>query len=806
MGEAGRKLTIRMPDRDRLSSAEVAALHVEPGERAPVGAPVMTLRVRRSEQVVRAPRPGRIVPLVAPGDRVRGGDPLYVLNIDEAALAQHNLNARALIATERARWSADAGAEQVEVLRRPPASPPGRTGRIVALWWGPVLAIAFYVAACFAFLPVLSAASVQASVPGRMALLAAVALLGALIVRLYAPRFPGTPRSLVKLVAISWFGVATFAVLHRAEAPDDLTLRASERVVGLFRQDAGPADRAIAVAEPAAMPPAPESPGVYAGASDAAAPRWAEPRTRLAAQSQASPEAPGVAVRPWGRQNPVMRSGEPPQHAPEDMPVGPGAAPAATAAAWPEPLFGAGPAGAPPPPALRPPERVGDTNASVAAIDPMTQPLDEGPPRSPVLADRAPARAPAASPDRGAAPGAMARLPATGADWLAAGVPVIAGEGLPAREIAGGAIRRGGPPLGLERPTALVRPDMARRPGPVLAAAPRVAQPETEFAAAGYPALALADVDPISEATLSFGLSEWMRARDLPAEDTPVTGTGPAAPGARSQAPDRLAPAADREPGVVPSPSRPPLLVSSPEQPPASRPTDAAASEARSAAIDMAALQPLPERMRGAPATVAPPARALPPRDPLPPDPPQAPAVEPAVERQLLFVYYDDPRLQAHPRAGEQWLPAVSPAAAAAIRSARVEAVREIVEVTDWCSADKPVAALSDRIRLLQVRMDVDPGGIGSLEAELPVLSGAAPGLFHNRAPLLGGDRAAPLMLQARDFLGVSDEGAPEGRYFDSGAALAGALEAAGCRRIEFNGGAGPANGIGRDLARHLAG
>ena len=110
------------------------------------------------------------------------------------------------------------------------------------------------------------------------------------------------------------------------------------------------------------------------------------------------------------------------------------------------------------------------------------------------------------------------------------------------------------------------------------------------------------------------------------------------------------------------------------------------------------------------------------------------------------------------------------------------------------------------RIRLLEVRLDVDPSGIDRLEAELPVLAGGAPGFFHNQAPLLGGGADAALIEQARGFLGVADQGGLDGRSFDSEPALARALEEVGCRRLEWNGCDGPANGIGRSLSRRVAG
>ena len=295
MGEAGRKLTIRMPDTGRPTSAEVTALHVEAGGRALVGAPVMTLRARRREHVVHAPGPGRIVPLVGPGDRVQGGDPLYVLNLDEAALARHDGDARALVATERARR---AGAPEGERGRRPS---PGVPGWLLAAGGGPALAIA-----CV--------------------------------------------------------GIAA-AVLHWQTGPDDLTTgRAGERLAAMPWQGETPVDTWVVAPEPAPVPAAAENSGVHAGPSDGAVLDPAKPRSRLAWSGGPAPGAHGVTVRPWGRQNPAMASGEPPRHAPADARPSVQAAPSEIVAAWPMPLGVAGPAGSPPPGA---PERIAAAAVSV---------------------------------------------------------------------------------------------------------------------------------------------------------------------------------------------------------------------------------------------------------------------------------------------------------------------------------------------------------------------------------------------------------------------------------------------------------
>ena len=105
MTETVHKLTIRMPENPRLKSADVKSLDIDPGGRVETGTPVMTLTARRRQHLVRAPKPGRVVPLVAPGDTVKGGDPLYVLNIDAEALAAMEADRRALVPMDVVNWT-----------------------------------------------------------------------------------------------------------------------------------------------------------------------------------------------------------------------------------------------------------------------------------------------------------------------------------------------------------------------------------------------------------------------------------------------------------------------------------------------------------------------------------------------------------------------------------------------------------------------------------------------------------------------------------------------------------------------------
>ena len=173
-----------------------------------------------------------------------------------------------------------------------------------------------------------------------------------------------------------------------------------------------------------------------------------------------------------------------------------------------------------------------------------------------------------------------------------------------------------------------------------------------------------------------------------------------------------------------------------------------------------------------------------------------------------MFLYFDDPRATSHPGVGDRWAPQLSPGVAEAVRSAKVEAVREVVQVSSWCDAEgqsgtvDKTAWLNDRIRLLQVRMAVEPTKLAALEAELPVFGDAPPGFFHNLRPLLGGGADAPVMQRAWDYL--QDAGGARATYFDKPEMLSRSLTDAGCAEIAWDGD-GPANQIGRDLAVKLS-
>ncbi|MEM9138267.1 MAG: biotin/lipoyl-containing protein, partial [Pseudomonadota bacterium] len=311
MGEAGRKLTIRMPDNPRLRSAEVGQIHLDPGATVRVGSPVMTLVSGKREHMVRAPRPGRVVPLVAAADEVEAGDPLYILNIDEAALAAAKKGDREVVAVEKAKWAAGVTPDVIEPVARHRAdtAPRGRdVSEIVTEWAKPALAIALYVLACFALLPILNAFGREASTGTLIGMCVGSIVFGLIIFHLYAPDGGWWPRWTVRMVALSWVGISSIAIFYQQETPDDITLAdAAAPLTRLFD-----ADGTIA---PAAPGPAPEpavvlASGVAAGPSDARpVPNHTAPKSVLGEPGPA-PTPHRVSVREWRRVNPTNTSGE----------------------------------------------------------------------------------------------------------------------------------------------------------------------------------------------------------------------------------------------------------------------------------------------------------------------------------------------------------------------------------------------------------------------------------------------------------------------------------------------------------------
>ncbi|MFK7942926.1 MAG: hypothetical protein AB8B85_08465 [Paracoccaceae bacterium] len=883
MSGAGRKLTIRLPDNVRLRGATVGRVHLDPGMRVAEGSPVLTLLVRGREHKVRAPKPGRIVPLVAPGDPVTPGDPLYILNIDEEALVQSKRTERALVPADNPKWSKGVTPELIEPLvrsRQVGPEPLSAFGQFASVWGKPVFAIALYVLACFALLPILRAFGHDASWPVLLVLCSGALLFAGLINNLYSSVSGWFARWTVHLVAASWVLVSGLAIFGPPEIGETVSLtNARDGALALFSpskdksdsllgtapekapdtglqavsdvaQDTRLTDALNSSAEPGVVEEPviaravilpPTTAGVGRGKPlGAPVPFNVPPKSVLPGDVAIDVPAHGVAVRTWARVQPSNKPGR------ELAAVHPGEPPlvqkvVTTAtrgpelAAMDEPetvspnmetvlILAAGGASIPTPVRTYTEQPLQPS----LALAPDVNPLSMGVVRS--------------DPAAGASEGTFAS-----AKWSGSGLPelslanlnqvsnivVLEGEqafGAPPPELA---LLVGADPVAPKSLPGLATLDPARA-APEPFDARRIAGswlsdngipvPEAPSAAqlpgkdlpllvgaeltrpvlAGLPVLlaGVADADPMAYRSMRSGENNWMLAQTetlVPQIAAPnVTASDLRSGVDRSDVDLLIAPEyAGTLPAFVKIELGPVLAALSPGI--AQSEPDVLSDTARVVVGELGqSASGLADVFEPGPLELALAAVAS----------PRIPTPEPAFdEKLLLFLYYDDPRAESHPGVGDDWAPQVSEGLVGAIRAAKVEAVREVVQVSAWCSAaDDPVSAdrtawLNDRIRLLQVRIAVEPTKVAALEEELPIFGDAAPGFFHNFRPLLGGSTDAPVMARAWDYL--QSAGAARAAYFDKADVLAGALTDAGCTEAAWDG-EGPANAIGRAVAERF--
>ena len=881
MSGAGRKLTIRMPDNPRLRGSEVSRLHVDPGMRVAAGSPVLSLAVRGREHKVRAPRPGRIVPLVAPGDQMTSGDPLYILNIDEEALVTAKRTGRELVAAEKAKWSQGVTPELIEPLirsKRVGPEPAGWLSEFATIWGKPVLAIALYVLACFALLPLLQTFSHHATWPILAAMCVGSLLFAYLIDQLYTSSAGALSRWAVRLVAFCWLGVSGLAIFGPSEPGEDLNfvdMRSS--IASLFapsdvpvpagspeapsaeetelaeapppaaatptpsvvEPEPEPEPVPVSSEEPAIPDPAPQpeialaslpltSSGVASGRPlGPAIPVQSPPQSVLSADQISVVQTHGVAVRSWGRVPPAYGPGtalrtDLPQGAPSvqttiatftpasELAALSAEAPVAVSTAFVAPVFEAGipvtPKRADAAALIPPPTAVAAQidGASVAAVIPVADPAvelgfvgAEAPGNAPsgatpapilevaVLEGTPPVSGPPSElsvlveaptgplpvsetlprPAESAVPAGLNAIETAGSVWLTQnGLPVPQDE-LRIAEVATDEL----PSLGTQSP---------RVPGTI---------PPTLLAR-------VLDADPFALKALRPGEADWMVVQAQALEDAsalPVAST--------TDLPNLVGRAAVAElvGPVSAGEAFSPIEIETGT-------TLAALSviELRGEATTLSDTAPVPA-LEAATRPVAAVAPAILRVAVLEGAVPSIPMPEPAfAEKLLLFLYFDDPRAESHPGVGDDWAPQLSPELASGVRAARVEAVREVVQVSQWCGAGENKAWLNDRIRLLQVRLAVEPAMVAALEAELPIFGDSPPGFFHNLRPLLGGGSDAPVMARAWAYLQANS--GDRASYFDKADSLASALTEAGCLEAGWDGD-GPANAIGRQLVAKLA-
>ena len=932
MGATGRKLTIRMPDNPRLRSAEVGKVHLDPGARVQSGNPVLTLINRRKEHLVRSPRSGRVVPLIAPGDRVNGGDPLYILHIDEAALEEQNREERAMIAVEREKWTSGVLAEAIEpVLRNKTVAEPSPVPAFVSNWGKPILALALYVLACFALLPILHFFGKTASTPVLIAMAAGCVAFGALIFYLYAPDAGRWPRWTVRMVAISWVGISSLALFYRPDDPNDLTLdNAIGPIAGLFEPEAAPLAPAPEVAP---APVAVVQSGVAVGVlEDRPRPALTEPVTVLASfDQQIVPH--NVQVRPWARVNPTNASGKVLTFESADLAVvQPGVAAQvqfasthARAVQEDTPVLPEGLATAP--------KRAERREDIIMAAIPQV--LDQGPPEGSVVdthtsdeaillsldafADRTSAGGIQQDADTAEPPIAETLSYAVARTMLTEALPILKGQqsdtGSKALEqiaIAAFDVQFSG---SAEHGAVPLQPRQALTPALNLVSALRAGDPdwfESQIVAVGPSLPSFSGVVPDAETRLAASRIATLPVNDAPSaaldlEIVPerrlsggeITVADSAPPGpelafdpgvalnlesiavrpkteparvATARSPGLLLISAVRageagwmfdqtqiladatnqqhaEPALVASPQVPVTLVSLDLGQISGAPRVAALNNRIGVSKDFGmAVLPVLDGEPRTPASITdtPAELEIARLDPFsatdapltvgstasPDLAPEAPPLQPEltlVQRDLLYLYFDDPRLLSHPQLGDPWQGLTSPDLTLAIQRTEVVEVHEMLQVQNWCGAandpdgskraelgdDYTTAFINDRIRLLRVRLSVDETALGLLESEIPLFDGSPAGFFHNKAPMLAGLPSDAQMQKGRDYLrslsaGIFDPNAPDaiggGQYFDNAVAVSVILQGAGCDQARLNEGNGPANEIGRILETRLGG
>lgn len=934
MGATGRKLTIRMPDNPRLRTAEVGTIHLDPGARVQSGYPVLTLLNRRKEHLVRAPRSGRIVPLIAAGDRVSGGDPLYILHVDEAALEEENREQRVMIAVEREKWTSGVLADAIEPLRREKEEPSGFDFSGLAREWGkPVLALALYVLACFALLPILHFFGNTASTPVLIAMVVGCIAFAALIYYLYAPDAGRWPKWTVRMVAISWVGISSLALFYRPDNPQDLTLDAATGpIASLFQKTPEP----LAPAPKPAPPPvavAQIKSGVAVGPSETRSQPTQSPPTSVLASFDQVIQPHDVQVREWGRVNPINESGTEITFTQADLVVQPGASIAVARADG----TALDPVGIQDPflseALATPPQRAERQADIIMAAIPQVQDTtlpelntqDQFVQGDDTVLSFATVAARGSSSAERLSSNALEAAPTDNPAFASAdamdrtAVAVLRGDlfaqTVQVQQFAAIQNRSGLASSSATRLAVSAQPRSVRTPAPNLSSQYRIAdsgwiddqstaQNNTPTAPAAVIAIAEISPDVTRNATplsavQSLAPSLAQTSATPPAADGQIA-FGVAVPGGSSagvldevaldltsttpivrRKPVRVA--SSRSPGLLlisavragettwmldqtallgTSQSRratdqdklisgqsPVILATLGNNPVSPEPrVNALQDQIGIAKVFGMAVLPVLDGEPTAPvavadgypgvktASLAPVGSTNNPAfisDAIGPQTvPSAPPVQPELQiaqRDLLYLYFDDPRILSHPQLGDPWQGLTSPKLANAIQRTEVVAVHEMLQVQNWCAAANDpdgtkraqlgqtytTAFINDRIRLLRVRLSIDEVSLQRLESEIPLFDGTPAGFFHNKAPLLAGLPEDTLMQRGRDYLrslsaGIFDPNAPDaiggGQYFDNAIAVSVILQGAGCDQASLNDGAGATNAIGRTLESRLGG
>ncbi|MEL6477906.1 MAG: hypothetical protein AAFR17_11320 [Pseudomonadota bacterium] len=767
MADSAQKLTVKMPWSHKLVRAEVQELHVGPGTRVAPEEPVLTLVSADGKHVIRAAHSGRLVPLVSPGDPIIGGDPLYVLRREDEA--RH----------------------RSPVLRGAEGAPlPERRERFAGLtafaerfghWGWFILAIGAYALAARLLIPRLQDMLGGAGPEAWMWLLAASIGAGLLLFGAFAQLGRGWPKRMTWGLAACWAGLSAVAL---TDLPDrmrlpvemlDVTGAELAAAIGLAEEE--PAEVTLAQApDPEVAAPAPDTPLESADAPAVAAPVPDE--APIAAEGPEQEVEPVIVARldlgsEPGTGDAVLRSGVSASGAPSPVapldPLAADALPESVDAPTAAALAGALPQPGGAQRLADGPEPVGPgAEPALALVTDLTRGLAE----------------PAAQGEGGVLPEIAAAIP----DALPGTMPAPQGE-----------------PKQAPFQIAALDPGQVEDPSP-----PRfdAASPATTLLSAP------AGLESGDAPTGDLGWAEPQADIDTLSDAPGVPEPGIPGPGPDLQEAGVFLSPLDRAPQerlALADPAAPlqgtgltDRLAPEPEGPLAK--VDATAITAPvppSRSIAVPRLSGRSETPRLALATVDPAAEPAP-----------LPWLQPRYATvSLLFQFLEDPRSGSVPKIGDSYEAALPQDVALAVRRSEVVGFRPMVQVTGWCRAARGVAetredrqvALSDRLRLVLVELEIEADTVGMLSDVLPIFGGQDVGFFHNRRPMMGGWSGPQLLdrgeawMQSRSNRQL-DPNYPTfsegGTYYFSADQVSEALQARDCSVPIWQGGS-PATAMG---------
>lgn len=224
MSDNGRKITIRMPDNGRIGAGFVTKILVEDGGRARGGTPILYIKLDSGKQAIRAPRAGKVYSMVERGQQVHPGDPLFVLLIDESALAKGKRREAKLQMIERERAEDEAGhdvpalfSEDDFVKPLAPKSGGINLGEFVEDWGRLAIVTVILLAAWFGLMPFLKVSSATAPEWAVYGMVGMVGIVAALVFLIFGGNASIWPRRVMGGMAVIWTLVSAGTLFGSAD-------------------------------------------------------------------------------------------------------------------------------------------------------------------------------------------------------------------------------------------------------------------------------------------------------------------------------------------------------------------------------------------------------------------------------------------------------------------------------------------------------------------------------------------------------------------------------------------------------------